>query len=262
MPYFQMWREAWQDVDRAFKRMEHLSKMLNIASTQMIPKVHDRLAVVGRKIKKFDPMLEQWENGGLVKQTVIEKVVEKIVEVPVAGDAKTPQRKKQKPHKVVDYEMYQQVQQLTAEGLGISRIGKVLGISKQTVSDTRKMPPERVEHLRRVHEGLPSIYQSSGKRSATLLSKEEIQKILNVLEHTPDISRARLSLLTGISEYRITKYFTMSDAERVALLEAVGIDVSVGMSVDTTPRRRGRKPRGTYIPSDALPDVHGEDDDG
>lgn len=259
MPYFQMWREAWQDVDRAFKRMEHLSKMLNIASTQMIPKVHDRLAVVERKIKKFDPMLEQWENGGLVKQTVIEKVVEKIVEVPVAGDAKTPQRKKQKPHKVVDYEIYQQVQQLTAEGLGISRIGKVLGISKQTVSNIRKMPPERVERLRQLHEsGVTEV----PCRLPAPLTGETLRQILDIQKNTPGIPLSRLSVLTGVSEYRLKKYFALSDAERVALLEAADIDVSVGMSVDTTPRRRGRKPRGTYIPSDALPNVHGEDDDG
>lgn len=261
MPYFQMWREAWQDVDRAFKRMENVSKMVEIASTQMISKVHDRLSAAERKIKKFDLMLEQWESGGLVKQTVVEKVVEKVVEVPVAGDVKTPQRKKQKPHKAVDYATYQDVMRMLDSGMSAYRISKELGFSQQTISDIRHMKPERVEHLRRVHEGLPSIYQSTGKRSATLLNKEEILKILDVKKRTPDVSRARLSLLTGISEYRVTKYFTMSDAERAALLEAVGIDVSVGMSIDTTPRRRGRKSRGTFMPSDALPDVHGEGDD-
>ncbi|HAX5209095.1 TPA: hypothetical protein JZG45_003947, partial [Escherichia coli] len=177
----------------------------------------------------------------------------------VAGDVKTPQRKKQKPHKAADYETYQAVIRMLDAGLTAYRVGKELGISHQMVANYKKMPPERVEHLRRVHEGLPSIYQSSGKRSATLLNKEEILKILDVQKRTPDVSRARLSLLTGISEYRITKYFTMSDAERAALLGAVGIDMSVGESIDTTPRRRGRKPRGTFIPSDALPDVHDDE---
>ncbi|EFO1500309.1 hypothetical protein DWS25_20050 [Escherichia coli] len=260
MPYFQMWREAWQDVDRAFKRMENVSKMVEIASTKMIPKVHDRLAAAERAIKKFSPMWVQWDHGELVKQTVVEKVVEKVVEVPVAGDVKTPQRKKQKPHKAADYDTYQAVIRMLDAGLTAYRVGKELGISHQMVANYRKMPPERVEHLRRVHEGLPSIYQSSGKRSATLLNKEEILKILDVKKRTPDVSRARLSLLTGISGYRVTKYFTMSDTERAALLEAVGIDVSVGMSIDTTPRRRGRKSRGTFMPSDALPDAHGEGD--
>ncbi|HDX7412972.1 TPA: hypothetical protein RPO50_001430 [Escherichia coli] len=256
MPYFQMWREAWQDVDRAFKRMENVSKMVEIASTKMIPKVHDRLAAAERAIKKFSPMWVQWDHGELVKQTVVEKVVE----VPVAGDVKTPQRKKQKPHKTVDYATYQNVMRMLDSGMSAYRISKELGFSQQTISDIRHMKPERVEHLRRVHEGLPSIYQSVGKRSATLLNKEEILKILDVKKRTPDVSRARLSLLTGISGYRVTKYFTMSDTERAALLEAVGIDVSVGMSIDTTPRRRGRKSRGTFMPSDALPDAHGEGD--
>jgi hypothetical protein len=261
MPDFQKWRALCQDVDRAFKRMENVSKIVEIASTQMIPKVHDRLAAAERKIKKFDPMLEQWKNGELVKQTVVEKVVEKIVEVPVAGGVKTPQRKKQKPRKEVDYEMYRRIMGMLDDGISAYRISKELGFSNQAISDIKRMSPERVEHLRRVHEGLPSIYKSRGKRSATLLNKEEILKILDVQKRTPDVSRARLSLLTGISEYRVTKYFTMSDAERAALLEAVGVDASVGMSIDTTPRRRGRKSRGTFMPSDALPDVHGEGDD-
>lgn len=240
MPYFQMWRALCQDVDRAFKRMENVSKMVEIASTQMIPKVHDRLAATERKIKNFDPMLEQWECGELIAQ----KVVEKIVEVPVAGAVEPPQRKKQKPRKEVDYEMYQQVQRLTDEGLGIQRIGKLLGISKQTVSNIRNMSPERVEHLRRVHEGTAKLYDNRKRGMAKPLSAHDIKKIQDTLDSTPDMPVSRLSVLTGISEYRLKKYLAQCDVGHAA--------------INTTPRRRGRKSRKTFVSSDALPDDPGK----
>lgn len=211
MPYFQMWREAWQDVDRAFKRMEHLSKMVNIASTQMIPKVHDRLAAAERKIKKFDPMLEQWESGGLVKQTVVEKVVE----VPVAGDVKTPQRKKQKPRKEADYKTYQAVMQMLDAGLTAYRIGKELDISHQMVANYKNMPPERVERLRILHE---RGEQQIPGRPEIPLCKGELRKILDIQKQIPNIPVARLSALAGMSHYRTAKYLALSDAERAELL--------------------------------------------
>ncbi|ENF4830423.1 hypothetical protein ABRR28_004450 [Escherichia coli] len=281
--------------DRLQQRVENLSAVITQINTQFIPKIHDRLAASERHVKRFDPMLERWENGYLVRT----RVVRQRVEVPVAVDSgehndvssqwrrvrridyatyqevmrlteeglgihrigkrlgispqtvsntrKMPperveklrqlyqgdsgvdggERKEEvnesKPQKRthVDYALYQEVMRLTEDGLGIHRISKALGISKQTVINIRKMPSERIEHLQRVHEGLPSIYKSSGKRAATIINKEELHKILEVQKRMPDISMIRLSALTGITMYRLKKYLALSDAERKALLSAV-----------------------------------------
>ncbi|MEB7197870.1 helix-turn-helix domain-containing protein, partial [Escherichia coli] len=63
----------------------------------------------------------------------------------VDGGERKDEVNESKPQKrtPVDYATYQEVMRLTEEGLGIYRIGKRLGISPQTVSNTRKMPPER-----------------------------------------------------------------------------------------------------------------------
>ncbi|EFG2981086.1 hypothetical protein M9M43_002132 [Escherichia coli] len=144
----------------------------------------------------------------------------------VDGDERKEEVNESKPQKRthVDYALYQEVMRLTEDGLGIHRISKALGISKQTVINIRKMPSERIEHLQRVHEGLPSIYKSSGKRAATIINKEELHKILEVQKRMPDISMIRLSALTGITMYRLKKYLALSDAERDALLEALDED--------------------------------------
>ncbi|EFS9508327.1 hypothetical protein HWJ27_003591 [Escherichia coli] len=284
--------------DRLQQRVENLSAVITQINTQFIPKIHDRLAASERHVKKFDSMLERWENGYLVRT----RVVRQRVEVPVAvdsgehddvssqwrrvrridyatyqevmrlteeglgihrigkrlgispqtvsntrkmpperveklrqlyqgdsvvdGDERKEEVNESKPQKRthVDYALYQEVMRLTEDGLGIHRISKALGISKQTVINIRKMPSERIEHLQRVHEGLPSIYKSSGKRAATIINKEELHKILEVQKRMPDISMIRLSALTGITMYRLKKYLALSDAERDALLEALDED--------------------------------------
>ncbi|HCX7363003.1 TPA: hypothetical protein OZ543_001459 [Escherichia coli] len=298
MSYMKIWRDLWTTSDLAQKRIENLSAVITQINTQFIPKIHDRLAASERHVKKFDPMLERWENGYLVRT----RVVRQRVEVPVAVDSGehndvssqwrrvrridyatyqevmrlteeglgihrigkrlgiSPQTvsntRKMPPERVeklrqlyqgdsgvdggerkdevneskpqkrthVDYALYQEVMRLTEDGLGIHRISKALGISKRTVINIRKMPSERIEHLQRVHEGLPSIYKSSGKRAATIINKEELHKILEVQKRMPDISMIRLSALTGVSVYRLKKYLALSDAERDALLEALDED--------------------------------------
>ncbi|MFZ8064869.1 helix-turn-helix domain-containing protein [Escherichia coli] len=293
-----VWRELCDAYDRLQQRVDNINKVITTMNQQFIPKIHDRMAALERHVKKFDPMLERWENGYLVRT----RVVRQRVEVPVAVDSGehddvssqwrrvrridyatyqevmrlteeglgihrigkrlgiSPQTvsntRKMPPERVeklrqlsqgdsgvdggerkdevneskpqkrtpVDYALYQEVMRLTEEGLGIHRISKALGISKQTVINIRKMPPERIEHLQRVHEGLPSIYKSSGKRAATIINKEELHKILEVQKRTPDISMIRLSALTGITMYRLKKYLALSDAERDALLEALDED--------------------------------------
>ncbi|HDI9948341.1 TPA: hypothetical protein PPH35_004441 [Escherichia coli] len=222
MSYMKIWRDLWTTSDLAQKRIKNLSAVITQINTQFIPKIHDRLAASERHVKKFDPMLERWENGYLVRTRV------RRVEVPVVvdGGEKSDAPKERTPQKrtPVDYAMYQEVMRLTEEGLGIHRISKALGISKQTVINIRKMPPERVEHLRRVHEGLPSIYKSSGKRAVTVINREELHKILEAQKSVPDISMVRLSAVTGVSVYRLKKYLALSDAERDALLEALDED--------------------------------------
>ncbi|MCF4111373.1 hypothetical protein L2V97_19895, partial [Escherichia coli] len=69
--------------DRLQQRVENLSAVITQINTQFIPKIHDRLAASERHVKKFDPMLERWENGYLVRT----RVVRQRVEVPVAVDS-------------------------------------------------------------------------------------------------------------------------------------------------------------------------------
>ncbi|HFO8475655.1 TPA: helix-turn-helix domain-containing protein [Escherichia coli] len=218
------YRELEKIVSLLQQRVENLSAVITQINTQFIPKIHDRLAASERHVKKFDPMLERWENGYLVRTRVVRQRVE--VPIVVDGGEKSDASKERTPQKrtPVDYAMYQEVMRLTEEGLGIHRISKALGISKQTVINIRKMPPERVEHLRRVHEGLPSIYKSSGKRAVTVINREELHKILEAQKSVPDISMVRLSAVTGVSVYRLKKYLALSDAEHKALLEALDED--------------------------------------
>ncbi|HAX5210553.1 TPA: hypothetical protein JZG45_005549 [Escherichia coli] len=117
------------------------------------------------------------------------------------------------------------------------------------------MSPERVERLRRLHEvGSPVRLANNFKP----LDGNVLKKIIDEQKRTPGVPLMRLSALTGVSVYTVKKYLALSAEERAALLKAVGVDESVGESIDTTPRRRGR-PRGTFIPSDALPDVHDDE---
>ncbi|HFP0188207.1 TPA: helix-turn-helix domain-containing protein [Escherichia coli] len=216
------YRELEKIVSLLQQRVDNINKVITTMNQQFIPKIHDRMAALERHVHKFDPMLERWENGYLVRTRV------RRVEVPVAVDSgeRKDEVNESKPQKrtPVDYAMYQEVMRLTEEGLGIHRISKALGISKQTVINIRKMPPERVEHLRRVHEGLPSIYKSSGKRAVTVINREELHKILEAQKSVPDISMVRLSAVTGVSVYRLKKYLALSDAEHKALLEALDED--------------------------------------
>ena len=208
----------WQNILRAFERIENVSKMTDIVSTRMVPKVHDRLAALERKVKKFDPLLAQWERGALVKQTVVEK----IVEVPVADNVEKPQRKKQKPRKEATYETYRTVMQMLDAGLTAYSIGKQLGISHQMVANYKNMAPERVERLRILHERGKSPIPG---RPETPLCKVELQRILDAQKHMPNISMVRLSAVTGVTMYRLKKYLALTDAERNALLEALDDDV-------------------------------------
>ncbi|ELO3113238.1 hypothetical protein QWO17_004578 [Escherichia coli] len=246
MPHMKLWRDLWENADLSQKRIAHLSDVIKKINTQFIPKIHDRLTVSERQLKKFNRMLALWECGELVEQ----KVVEKIVEVPVAGNAEPQQRKKQKPRKEVDYEMYQQVQQLTDEGLGIQRIGKLLGISKQTVSNIRNMSPERVEMLRQLHERGEQVRPCY---VAAPLDGETLKKILEEQKRTPGIPLARLSALTGVSIYYIKKYLALSDAERTALLGTVGTESGADAPSDVvTTQSQTRKPRKSDDLNDPL----------
>ncbi|EGR9529505.1 hypothetical protein I7060_003812 [Escherichia coli] len=207
--------------DRLQQRVENLSAVITQINTQFIPKIHDRLAASERHVKKFDSMLERWENGYLVRTRV------RRVEVPVAVDSgeRKDEVNESKPQKrtPVDYATYQEVMRLTEEGLGIHRIGKRLGISPQTVSNTRKMPPERVEKLRQLYDGGIATVSC---RLAEPLDGGILKKIIEEQKRTPDIPLARLSALTGVSVYRLKKYLALSDAERDALLEALDEDAT------------------------------------
>ncbi|HHZ0305823.1 TPA: helix-turn-helix domain-containing protein, partial [Escherichia coli] len=143
----------------------------------------------------------------------------------------------------IDYATYQEVMRLTEEGLGIHRIGKRLGISSQTVSNTRKMPPERVEKLRQLYDGGIATVSC---RLAEPLDGGILKKIIEEQKRTPDIPLARLSALTGVSVYRLKKYLALSDAERDALLEALDEDATpvVNTASDVTvTQSRTRKSR-------------------
>ncbi|EPH5962458.1 helix-turn-helix domain-containing protein [Escherichia coli] len=202
--------------DRLQQRVENLSAVITQINTQFIPKIHDRLAASERHVKKFDPMLERWENGYLVRT----RVVRQRVEVPVAVDSGEHDDVSSQWRRVrrIDYATYQEVMRLTEEGLGIHRIGKRLGISPQTVSNTRKMPPERVEKLRQLYDGGIATVSC---RLAEPLDGGILKKIIEEQKRTPDIPLARLSALTGVSVYRLKKYMALSDAEHKALLSAV-----------------------------------------
>lgn len=213
MPHMKLWRDLWENADLSQKRIAHLSDVITKVNTQFIPKIHDRLTVSERQLKKFNRMLALWECGELIEQ----KVVEKIVAVPVAGDTVVPRKKRQKSRKEADYETYQAVMRMLDAGLTAYRIGKELDISHQMVANYKNMPPERVEKLRQLHERGEQVrpcYVSAPLDSNTL------KKILKEQKRTPGIPLARLSALTGVSIYYIKKYLALSDAERAALLGA------------------------------------------
>ncbi|HAW0982963.1 TPA: hypothetical protein JLK82_003602 [Escherichia coli] len=231
------YRELEKIVSLLQQRVENLSAVITQINTQFIPKIHDRLAASERHVKKFNRMLALWECGELVEQ----KVVEKIVKVPVASDEDLPQKKRSR--KEVDYEMYQQVKQFTNEGLGIQRIGKLLGISKQTVSNIRAMPLERVERLKQLYERGESPVSG---RAVIPLKQDELQQILNVQKRVPNISVSRLSALTGLSAYRVQKYLALTGAERKALLSAVTdatpvVNTASDVTVTQSRMRKSRK---------------------
>ncbi|WP_218078330.1 hypothetical protein [Escherichia coli] len=242
MPHMKLWRDLWENSDLSQKRIAHLSDVITKVNTQFIPKIHDRLTVSERQLKKFNRMLALWECGELVEQ----KVVEKIVEVPVAGNAEPPQRKKQKPLKMVDYATYQDVMRMLDSGMSAYRISKELGFSQQTISNIRHMPPERVEKLRQLHERGEQVRSCSVPAP---LDGNTLKKILEEQKRTPGIPLARLSALTGVSIYYIKKYLALSDAERTALLGAVGADAPSDV-VATPPQTR--KPRKSDDLNDPL----------
>lgn len=237
MPHMKLWRDLWETADRSQERITHLSNVITKVNTQFIPKIYDRLAASERQLKKFNRMLALWECGELVEQTVVEKVVE----VPVAGDTVVPRKKRQKSRKEADYETYQAVMRMLDAGLTAYRIGKELDISHQMVANYKNMPPERVERLRQLHE--------QGERVrpcyvAAPLDGETLKKILEEQKRTPGIPLARLSALTGTSIYYIKKYLALSDAERTALLGTVGAEPAADALSDTVvTQQRTRKPR-------------------
>ncbi|HCL7555056.1 TPA: hypothetical protein N2X54_002067 [Escherichia coli] len=213
MPHMKLWRDLWENSDLSQKRIAHLSDVITKVNTQFIPKIHDRLTVSERQLKKFNRMLALWECGELVEQ----KVVEKIVEVPVAGNAEPQQRKKQKPLKMVDYATYQYVMRMLDSGMSAYRISKELGFSQQTISNIRHMSPERVDKLRQLYERGEQVRSCSVPAP---LDGNTLKKILEEQKRTPGIPLARLSALTGVLIYYIKKYLALSDAERTALLGA------------------------------------------
>ncbi|EER0916726.1 hypothetical protein F9643_003169 [Escherichia coli] len=233
MPHMKLWRDLWENSDLSQKRIAHLSDVITKVNTQFIPKIHDRLTVSERQLKKFNRMLALWECGELVEQ----KVVEKIVEVPVAGNAEPQQRKKQKPLKMVDYATYQYVMRMLDSGMSAYRISKELGFSQQTISNIRHMSPERVDKLRQLYERGEQVRSCSVPAP---LDGNTLKKILEEQKRTPGIPLARLSALTGVSIYYIKKYLALSDAERAALLGTVGVDAPSDV---VTTQSQTRKPR-------------------
>ncbi|EGO4206003.1 hypothetical protein ITZ66_002696 [Escherichia coli] len=233
MPHMKLWRDLWENSDLSQKRIAHLSDVITKVNTQFIPKIHDRLTVSERQLKKFNRMLALWECGELVEQ----KVVEKIVEVPVTGDTVVPRKKRQKSRKEADYETYQAVMRMLDAGLTAYRIGKELDISHQMVANYKNMPPERVEKLRQLHERGEQVRPCY---VAAPLDGETLKKILEEQTRTPGIPLARLSALTGVSIYYIKKYLALSDAERAALLGTVGVDAPSDV---VTTQSQTRKPR-------------------
>lgn len=234
MPHMKLWRDLWETADRSQERITHLSNVITKVNTQFIPKIYDRLAASERQLKKFNRMLALWECGELVEQTVVEKVVE----VPVAGNVERPQRKKQQPYKVVDYVTYQKIMGMLNDGISAYRISKELGFSNQTISNVKHMSPERVERLRQLHEKGEQVRQC---HMPAPLDGETLKKILEEQKRTPGIPLARLSALTGTSIYYIKKYLALSDAERTALLGTVGAEPAADDPSDTvvTQQRTG-----------------------
>ncbi len=234
MPHMKLWRDLWENSDLSQKRIAHLSDVITKVNTQFIPKIHDRLTVSERQLKKFNRMLALWECGELIEQ----KVVEKIVEVPVAEDTVVPRKKRQKSRKEADYETYQAVMRMLDAGLTAYRIGKELDISHQMVANYKNMPPERVEKLRQLHERGEQVrpcYVSAPLDGNTL------KKILEEQKRTPGIPLARLSALTGVSIYYIKKYLALSDAERTTLLGTVGADAPSDVVAIQPQTRKPRK---------------------
>lgn len=234
MPHMKLWRDLWENSDLSQKRIAHLSDVIKKVNTQFIPKIYDRLAVSERQLKKFSRMLALWECGELIEQ----KVVEKIVEVPVAGNAEPPQRKKQKPLKMVDYATYQDVMRMLDSGMSAYRISKELGFSQQTISNIRHMSSERVDKLRQLYERGEQVRSCSVPAP---LDGNTLKKILEEQKRTPGIPLARLSALTGVSIYYIKKYLALSDAERTTLLGTVGADAPSDVVAIQPQTRKPRK---------------------
>ncbi|END1556840.1 hypothetical protein ABLL84_003747, partial [Escherichia coli] len=102
----------------------------------------------------------------------------------------------------IDYATYQEVMRLTEEGLGIHRIGKRLGISPQTVSNTRKMPPERVEKLRQLSQGDSGV--DGGERKDEVNESKPQRKPQKIVDY--EIYQKVMDMLnSGLSAYRISK---------------------------------------------------------
>ncbi|MBL6363847.1 hypothetical protein JNB48_19760 [Escherichia coli] len=186
--------------DRLQQRVDNINKVITTMNQQFIPKIHDRMAALERHVHKFDPMLERWENGYLVRT----RVVRQRVEVPVAVDSGEHNDVSSQWRRVrrIDYATYQEVMRLTEEGLGIHRIGKRLGISPQTVSNTRKMPPERVEKLRQLYQGDSGV--DGGERKDEVNEFKPQRKPQKIVDY--EIYQKVMDMLnSGLSAYRISK---------------------------------------------------------
>ncbi|HDJ0857718.1 TPA: hypothetical protein PPJ32_003485 [Escherichia coli] len=195
-----VWRELCDAYDRLQQRVDNINKVITTMNQQFIPKIHDRMAALERHVHKFDPMLERWENGYLVRT----RVVQQRVEVPVAVDSGEHNDVSSQWRRVrrIDYATYQEVMRLTEEGLGIHRIGKRLGISPQTVSNTRKMPPERVEKLRQLYQGDSGV--DGGERKDEVNESKPQRKPQKIVDY--EIYQKVMDMLnSGLSAYRISK---------------------------------------------------------
>ncbi|HHY8416026.1 TPA: helix-turn-helix domain-containing protein, partial [Escherichia coli] len=195
-----VWRELCDAYDRLQQRVDNINKVITTMNQQFIPKIHDRMAALERHVHKFDPMLERWENGYLVRT----RVVRQRVEVPVVVDSGEHNDVSSQWRRVrrIDYATYQEVMRLTEEGLGIHRIGKRLGISPQTVSNTRKMPPERVEKLRQLYQGDSGV--DGGERKDEVNESKPQRKPQKIVDY--EIYQKVMDMLnSGLSAYRISK---------------------------------------------------------
>ncbi|ENF4830503.1 hypothetical protein ABRR28_004533, partial [Escherichia coli] len=195
-----VWRELCDAYDRLQQRVDNINKVITTMNQQFIPKIHDRMAALERHVHKFDPMFERWENGYLVRT----RVVRQRVEVPVVVDSGEHNDVSSQWRRVrrIDYATYQEVMRLTEEGLGIHRIGKRLGISPQTVSNTRKMPPERVEKLRQLYQGDSGV--DGGERKDEVNESKPQRKPQKIVDY--EIYQKVMDMLnSGLSAYRISK---------------------------------------------------------